>query len=253
MSRVRVEPGCIRGWGRSSNHSGDDGGTRTGIRSEVQWMSGWELNVGSKTRNATWYRRWRGHGETAMEVPRTMAGTILRPVNGVNNVTTWRGDVIVGTIPANGQGNSTKTRHATKNAVVKKHSDGPTQSVQFRTGGSAGPTAKNADLLPTAVATSWWGRSPGNMGTRRIHVGNAKAKQKKNKRRLSTVINWLWNEHSGGNTNRGDGSEMVSGLAKEERQLEPYGSSERKQNMSYEKSGITMARRPCEDGDQWNP
>ena len=37
-----------------------------------------------------------------MEVPRTMAGRLTRPVNGVNNVTTWRGDLIVETIPANG-------------------------------------------------------------------------------------------------------------------------------------------------------
>ena len=40
-------------------------------------------------------------------------------------------------------------------------------------------------------------------------VGNAKAKQKKHKRRLSTVVNSLWNGHSRGNTNRGDGGEMV--------------------------------------------
>ena len=50
----------------------------------------------------TLYRRWRAHGKTAMEIPRTMAGRLLRPVNGVNNVTTWRGDVTVGTIPPNG-------------------------------------------------------------------------------------------------------------------------------------------------------
>jgi len=42
MSRVRVELGFIRGRGLSSNQSGDDGGTQTGIRSEVKWMSGWE-------------------------------------------------------------------------------------------------------------------------------------------------------------------------------------------------------------------
>ena len=34
-----------------------------------------------------------------------------------------------------------------------------------------------------------------------------------------------------------------SGLAKGEKQLEPYGSSETKHNLSYEKSGITMVRR----------
>ena len=48
-----------------------------------------------------------------MKVPRTMAGRLFRPVNGVNNVTTWRGDVIVGTIPANGASelNRNQTRH----------------------------------------------------------------------------------------------------------------------------------------------
>ena len=43
-----------------------------------------------------------------------------------------------------------------------------------------------------------------------------------------------------------------SGLVKGGRQLEPYGCSGRKHNLSYEKPGITMVRRPCEDGDQWN-
>ena len=43
-----------------------------------------------------------------------------------------------------------------------------------------------------------------------------------------------------------------SGLAEGEEQLEPSGSSERKHNLSYEKSGITMVPRPCQDGDQWN-
>ena len=32
----------------SSNHNGDDGGTQTGTRSEVQWRSGWEPNVGAQ-------------------------------------------------------------------------------------------------------------------------------------------------------------------------------------------------------------
>ena len=50
----------IRGRGRSSNHSGDDGGTQTGIRSEFQWMSGWESNVGSKTRNANMIQKAEG-------------------------------------------------------------------------------------------------------------------------------------------------------------------------------------------------
>ena len=43
-----------------------------------------------------------------------------------------------------------------------------------------------------------------------------------------------------------------SRLAKGEQQLEPYGSSERKHNLSYDKPGITIVRRPCEDGGQWN-
>ena len=43
-----------------------------------------------------------------------------------------------------------------------------------------------------------------------------------------------------------------SGLAKGGRQLEPYDSSGRKHTLSYEKPGITVVRRPCEDGDQWN-
>ena len=60
MSTVRVELGGIRGRGRSSNHSGDDGGTQTGIRSEVQWMSEWEPNVESKTRNANMIQKVEG-------------------------------------------------------------------------------------------------------------------------------------------------------------------------------------------------
>ena len=43
-----------------------------------------------------------------------------------------------------------------------------------------------------------------------------------------------------------------SGLAKGGRQLEPYGSSGRKHNLTYAKFGITIVRRPCEDGDQWD-
>jgi len=59
-----------------------------------------------------------------MEVPRTVAGRLLRPVNWVNNVTTWRGDVIVGTIPANGASelNQNQIHHY---SVVKRHSNGP--------------------------------------------------------------------------------------------------------------------------------
>ena len=60
MSRVRVDLGFIRGRGLSSNHSGDDGGTQTGIRSEVKCMSGWEPNIGSKTRNANMIQKVEG-------------------------------------------------------------------------------------------------------------------------------------------------------------------------------------------------
>ena len=47
-------------------------------------------------------------------------------------------------------------------------------------------------------------------------------------------------------------AKWFSDLAKGGRQLEPYGSSGRKHKLSYEKSGITIVRRPCEGGDQWN-
>ena len=70
---------------------------------------------------------------------------------------------------------------------------------------------------------------------------------------MSTVINSLWNGHSRGDTNRGDGSEVVQCPCKKGgRQLEPYGGNGRKHKLSYEKSGITIVRRPCEGGDQWN-
>ena len=36
------------------------------------------------------------------------------------------------------------------------------------------------------------------------------------------------------------------------RQLKPYGSSGRKHNLGYGKPRITIVRRSCEDGDQWN-
>ena len=36
------------------------------------------------------------------------------------------------------------------------------------------------------------------------------------------------------------------GLAKGGRQPEPHGSSGRKRNLSYEKPGITIIRRPCD-------
>ena len=60
-----------------------------------------------------------------MEVPRTTAGRLLRPVNGVNNVITWRGDVVMGTITANGARELNQNQYATKSAVVERHSDGP--------------------------------------------------------------------------------------------------------------------------------
>ena len=41
-------------------------------------------------------------------------------------------------------------------------------------------------------------------------------------------------------------------LAKGGRQLEPYGSSGRKHNLGDGKPRITIVRRSCEDGDQWN-
>ena len=59
-SKIRVKPGGMRGRGRSSNHSADDGGTQTGTRSEVQRMSGWELNVGTRTRNANLIQKVEG-------------------------------------------------------------------------------------------------------------------------------------------------------------------------------------------------
>ena len=42
-----------------------------------------------------------GARQTTMEVPRTVAGRLLRPVNGVNDVISWRGELIVGTVQAN--------------------------------------------------------------------------------------------------------------------------------------------------------
>ena len=48
-----------------------------------------------------------------MDVPKTIAWRLLRPVNGVDNVTNSRGDLIVGTLSANGarQLNQNQTRH----------------------------------------------------------------------------------------------------------------------------------------------
>ena len=102
------------------------------------------------------------------------------------------------------------------------------------------------------MATSWWGRSPGNRGTRRILVGNAKAKQNRHKGRLSTVMNSLWNGHSRGNTTREDGSEVVQCPCKGGKATGTYGSSGIEHNLGYEKPRITKVRRSSEDGDQWN-
>ena len=54
-----------------------------------------------------------------MEVTRTMAGILERSVSGVGNATTWREDLIMGTTPANGTKQLTKTRHATKSRSPK--------------------------------------------------------------------------------------------------------------------------------------
>ena len=67
-------------------------------------MTGWKRNVGAKTRNANMIPGTEG-GRAMAKLPwkfLELAGRLLRPVNGVDNVTTWRGDLIVGTIPANG-------------------------------------------------------------------------------------------------------------------------------------------------------
>ena len=90
-------------------------------------------------------------------------------------------------------------------------------------------------------------------------VGNAKEKQKNHKRIIAgKKIVYRDKTHCG--TDTVEGTLIVrtvvkwfSILAKGGRQLEPYGSSGRKHNLSYEKSGINIVRRPCEDGDQWNP
>ena len=58
MSRGLAGPWGIRGHGRSSNHSGDDGGTQT--LNEVQRMSRWKFNVGAKTRSANMVKKVEG-------------------------------------------------------------------------------------------------------------------------------------------------------------------------------------------------
>ena len=66
MSRVRVELGGIRGRGRSSNHSGDDGGTQTGNTKR----SPMDVGVGTKRRieNPKYKHDTEGGGATA-ELP----------------------------------------------------------------------------------------------------------------------------------------------------------------------------------------
>ena len=81
--------------------------------------------------------------------------------------------------------------------------------------------------------------------------------RKKHKRRIAgNKIVYRDKTHCGmdsrGNTNRGDGSEVVQCPCKGGRQLEPYGSSGRKHNLGDGKPRITIVRRSCEDGDQWN-
>ena len=56
-------------------------------------------------------------------------------------------------------------------------------------------------------------------GERVGYFGNTKAKQKKHKRRLSTVINSLWKEHSGGATSCGDICEVVQRPCKDGKAL----------------------------------
>ena len=50
----------------------------------------------------------------------------------------------------------------------------------------------------------------------------------------------------------GTAVKWFSVLAEGGRQLEPYGSSGGKHNLSYEKPWFTTVQRSCEDGDQWN-
>ena len=54
------------------------------------------------------------HAKTAMEVRRSMAGRLLRSANGVNNVT-WKCELILGTIPANGASHVTQPKRPVPN------------------------------------------------------------------------------------------------------------------------------------------
>ena len=67
------------------------------------------------------------------------------------------------------------------------------------------------------------------------------------------MANSLWNGHSRVDTNRGDGSEVVQCPCKGgEGNWNPTVVVEENIILSYEKSGITIVRRPCEGGDQLN-
>ena len=90
MSRGRVGPNVVGARGRSSNH-GDVGSTQKETLVDSTEMPRWRQSTVVKARNANMMRKVKGHSKPAMEVPITMAGRLLRPVNGVNNVTTLEG------------------------------------------------------------------------------------------------------------------------------------------------------------------
>ena len=83
----------------------------------------YETNVGTRPRNANMIQKVEGPRKTA--IPRTMGGRLLRPVTGVNNATTWRGDAIVGTIPANGASELNQNQILHQKCGRQRHSDGP--------------------------------------------------------------------------------------------------------------------------------
>ena len=138
-----------------------------------------------------------------------MAGRLLRPVNGVNNVTTRRGDVIVGRIPANGarELNQNQIRH--KKCGRQKTLGRTSLRCPVINGRQRGPytlkcrcTTYNGGY----IVVGSFARKQGNAQDTRW---KCKGKTEKHKRRSSTVINPLWNGHSRGNTNRGDDNEVV--------------------------------------------
>ena len=85
-------------------------------------------------------------------------------------------------------------------------------------------------------------------GERVGYLLEMRRQNRKHKRSVSTVINSLWNDHSGGGTNRAGGSEVVRWLCKGEDNWNPTMAVE--ENTDELKPCITMVRRPCEDGDQ---